>query len=280
MTTIGTKIKNRRREIGLTQAELAKGTVTRNMICAIENGTAMPSLDTLLSLAEKLDVPPSYLFDDTHDLSFYKKESKLPQIKKLFSERKYKECESMIHTLGVADDELNFIGAICSFAFGKNALDLGNLETADKYFQKAEVYCSRTVYPTKRITAQLAIYKPIVKNIKSPLLELDDTDYISFLKTDTDLDFYNFIKQTSDYDYKDEIFHLYFQAKTLLKQRKYENALTLLLRIEEMKNEHYRAPVILSVYTDIETCYRELCDFEKAYRYSTKRLSLMEYFRS
>jgi transcriptional regulator with XRE-family HTH domain len=48
----------------MTQQELAGEYITRNMLSRIENGFALPSIPTLLYLAEKLGVPAGYLLAD------------------------------------------------------------------------------------------------------------------------------------------------------------------------------------------------------------------------
>ena len=51
---IGAKIKERRLSLGLKQKDVAGDRITRSMLCEIESGTAMPSISTLVYLAEKL----------------------------------------------------------------------------------------------------------------------------------------------------------------------------------------------------------------------------------
>ena len=48
-------------------------------------------------------------------------------------------------------------------------------------------------------------------------------------------------------------------------------------KLEERK-EHESSFVLFRVYGDMEICYRQLFDFENAYRFATKRISLMEGF--
>ena len=52
---IGNKIKTARKSKNMTQTELGRGIVTRNMLSAIESGKAKPSLDTLIKIAEKIE---------------------------------------------------------------------------------------------------------------------------------------------------------------------------------------------------------------------------------
>jgi transcriptional regulator with XRE-family HTH domain len=54
---IGSKIKKLRTAKLMTQAELAGPQITRNMLSQIENGSALPSLSTIVYIAERLNVP-------------------------------------------------------------------------------------------------------------------------------------------------------------------------------------------------------------------------------
>ena len=70
--TFSKNIKNLRKELGLTQTELAnKIYINKSMISAYEKGTRMPSLDALISLSETLNVSIDFLLgiqrDDTND---------------------------------------------------------------------------------------------------------------------------------------------------------------------------------------------------------------------
>lgn len=60
--TFAKNIKNLRKELGLTQTELAnKIYINKSMISAYEKGTRMPSLDALISLSETLNVSIDFL---------------------------------------------------------------------------------------------------------------------------------------------------------------------------------------------------------------------------
>lgn len=61
---LGINIKKRRKQLGLTQQELAdKLGISLNFMGKIEVAFSKPSLDTLISMAEKLDTTVSELCD-------------------------------------------------------------------------------------------------------------------------------------------------------------------------------------------------------------------------
>ena len=61
-TEIGEKIRKFRKMRGMTQAELAGESITRNMLSLIENGGASPSLQTIEYLADRLGISPASFF--------------------------------------------------------------------------------------------------------------------------------------------------------------------------------------------------------------------------
>ena len=84
-----------------------------------------------------------------------------------------------------------------------------------------------------------------------------------------------------DYDYKSELFGLHTRAKKLMKDRRYIDALRILKDLEDRKSTiGYNAFAYFSIYSDIESCYKQIGDFENAYRYSSKRMSMLEGFKS
>ena len=64
---IGAKIKKLRTSKMMTQSELAGHQITRNMLSQIENGLALPSLSTILYIAERLNVPAGFLLAEGDD---------------------------------------------------------------------------------------------------------------------------------------------------------------------------------------------------------------------
>jgi transcriptional regulator with XRE-family HTH domain len=64
---VGQRIRQRRRELGLTQAELAGPEYTKSFISQLEGGYADPSLDTLRFLGRRLELALSSMAGDPND---------------------------------------------------------------------------------------------------------------------------------------------------------------------------------------------------------------------
>ena len=87
---LGEKIRALRKRRGMTQRELAGDCITRNMLSSIENGSALPSIGSLLYIAEKLEVSPAYFFDDSE-----RPQSELEStLCALYNEGEYEKCIS------------------------------------------------------------------------------------------------------------------------------------------------------------------------------------------
>lgn len=84
-TTIGKKIRELRKELKMTQSELAGNELTKSMLSHIETGHSNPSMKSLEYIAMKLNKPVAYfLEDDTKSISKQREEKQLPMDKILY----------------------------------------------------------------------------------------------------------------------------------------------------------------------------------------------------
>ena len=276
---IGEKIKAARKALRMTQAELSRGIITRNMLCSIESGTANPSLDTLIKLSERLSLPASYFISEGDDLFFYKKAREIEKIRLALKSLNYKSAIERALSLGDVDDEISYILAYSYFKLAEDAVKNGSLESVLRYLDEFSKYKKNTAYNLTVEECLLSLYVAIAKNVKAPLLEFDKSEYEKVLDA-VQYEYYKYLLLDYDYPYKTESYLNHLKAKQFIRERKYSDAIPLLLNITDNKNPDYDAYLIFGVYTDLETCYKKLYDFENAYRYSTKRLSLIESYKS
>ena len=276
--TLGEKIKSARKEKKLTQEYVCDKKITRNMLSAIEHNKTTPSLDTVKYLALRLCLPVSYLLSDDDNLSFYQKSEKINAIKEQLKNKQYKNCLSLIEEISEKDDELFYIMAICYFELGKEAVLYGSLTTGEKFLSLSREYSQKTVYDTARIETAGILYTAIAKNINAPVLELDTRLFEKKRDNLTDLDLYRYIIRDTT---ASPSFTKHTRAKALIKERRYEDAIILMREIEaERRTETYNAYFYLNLYEDLEFCYKQLMNFENAYKYSTKRLALIDRFKT
>lgn len=278
---IGEKIKRRRKELSITQSALCDGKITRNMLSLIESGKATPSLETADYLADALDIPLSYLFSEEEDLSFFHKQKKISYIKDLFQRKNYSHCIKIISEINSDDDELNYIWATSAYYLGIDALKQGSLQSAYKHFTSAEERSQKTIYDTEMLRITIPMYMAIIGNIQSPLLEFDSEAFEDAYVNSENYEFFKYLTQDLEFDFKTEIYKDHIEAKKHLKKYNYPKAIEILISMEKYKSSSdYNAFVMFGVYTDLEVSYKQMGDFENAYRYANKRLSLLNAFQS
>lgn len=279
--TIGEKIKNARIQKKLTQSELAGEKITRNMLSLIESGKCSPSLDTLEYLSHSLDLPLAYLVSPENDLFHFRKKEKMYAIKNALEIKNYNVVISLIHGMDGLDDELAYILAFSYFELGMTSTMGGSFVSAKKYFDRCLEYSNKTNYDTKRYEAIVPLYYSIIKNVNSPLLEFEETLFINKMQNAFDYEFYRYLILDLYYPFTQFLYKEHTRAKILIKERKYQEAIKVLTNIEDTRGNYGRnAYVMFGVYTDLEQCYKQIADFENAYRYASKRISLLEGFQS
>ncbi|HLW46261.1 MAG TPA: tetratricopeptide repeat protein [bacterium] len=65
MSSLGERIRARRKELGLTQSQLGGAELTKGFISLIEKGRAKPSIETLILLAKRLQRPIGYFLEES-----------------------------------------------------------------------------------------------------------------------------------------------------------------------------------------------------------------------
>lgn len=279
--TLGEKIRSARLEKKLTQTDVAEDKITRNMLSAIEGNKALPSFETLLHIAKRLDLPLAYLVSDEKDASVYNKGKFIKEIKDAFYEKRFIDAISLIEKTGCIDDELAYILTYANFELGISAAKNGAFITAERYLSLADKYSKETIYDTKCIEYKIPLYMSFVKNVNAPLLEFDKDDFSEKMMDSADFEFYKYLCNDTEYSYSNRMFKQHMAAKIKIRERKYYDAINLLKEIAESKSSfEYNAYLMYGVYGDLDNCYKQIFDFENAYKYSGKRLSMLEGFRS
>ena len=278
--TIGEKLRALRLERGLTQAELAGEQVTRNMLSAIEHGTALPSYTTLSYLAKKLNVDPGYFFDCGVSFEDYRFQKTIDEIKKQYCLHHYTHCLRLAEPfLSQTDDEFLLILSDCYYHLGLSKYGDSELDQAKLYFEKCIEYSGKTAYPVY-CTKRASFYLQIIASLENTVNKTPSSLLTAISGEDRFLDFivYSFLislidnnqseKATLIYDtvrINDELYRTHFNARLAASLFNYQRAKELLWSIVN-SDKTADAPFLYTVYEDLERFCKATDDYEGAYR--------------
>jgi transcriptional regulator with XRE-family HTH domain len=252
------------------------------MLSQIESGKATPSLPTLLHIASVLEVPVEFFISESEDIEAFTRGGFASELKRLYSKKRYEDCLFTFERSNrKADDEIALILATCALECGKKHLKNGNLITAQEFFDKCTSFSEMTVYPTSDIKARLLLFSAIAQNVQSPKLEFDETSYMTFADGAIESDLYNYITENHSHNFSNEIMKNHLKAKELMRSFRFSEAMDIMTEIEANRAQRpVDSYMLFNIYCDLEICAKELGDFEDAYKYSSKRISLLSAFKS
>ncbi len=179
---IGEKIKRLRTEKFMTQSELAGEQITRNMLSLIEKGTASPSVQTLVYLADRLGVSPGYLLADSGEEGLFLKSEKLSELRVAYEQKNYAICLDLCKRLQKTDEkdnELLLMMTECAFELGKESLLLDRVKQACLFFDEAIEYAANCIYHTEPLEAAVWMYFEYLGSI-SPSISSENQDYSAY----------------------------------------------------------------------------------------------------
>lgn len=185
--SIGEKIKELRKELKMTQSELAEPEMTKSMLSHIENGTANPSMKNLQHIAVKLNKPLSYFLDEFEGSDKTRKEeSSLPlneiikvlnKIDTFIKDKEYIAAKKELKILLGAYDFNNKgkVYADILSRLGACHIELKEFDEGERYInQCCEIYISNMLYIEATKAYMKLLRKPISSyNYKEALKLLD-----------------------------------------------------------------------------------------------------------
>ena len=295
---IGKKIRELRNAKLMTQSELAGDEITRNMLSKIENDAALPSLVTVIYLADKLGVPAGYLIADSDDEFTYRKMNEMKNIRRAYTDKNFELCRDIcISSLGGSDDETELILAECCLNMGEEYINSGQLHKACAILDEAAVHAGKTIYNTDVIVCAVAsmfyFMRKISPSFVSEEIDNDKNNDFSLVLSCTNklcryiyalelLECNNFSIAEKYVEYETDIKDIYSQlyllhikARLKMKDRDYGRALDCLYEI--IKSDEVPPKILVYLACcDIEICCRETGDYKGAYEYSATRMSIAE----
>lgn len=287
---IGAKIKKLRTSKMMTQSELAGHQITRNMLSQIENGAALPSLSTVLYIAERLNVPAGFLLAEGGDEFIYRKMNAMGNIKRAFRAGDFRICRDIcLSAIDEPDDEIYLILAECAFAIAREEFQNGHLHAACRLFDEAIDYADKTMYHADHIRVIAFAYFTYMHRISLTLyseqLDLNDHTklwealffhdefcrYVGAIHAEEQFAA-DYVRQ---YPGEEHVLARHIEALMAMRANDYTGAMEQLQAILN-GSVGIPEPVIYSVFENLEICCRESGDYKGAYEYANNKVGMLD----
>ena len=288
MQILGNKIKKMRKELYMTQEELAKGIITRNMLSQIENNIALPSLETLKLIAERLNFPIGYFLSDTDDETYYKKIIYIDKIKKYFQSGQYELCIENCGKLNIEDDEINYFLAMSYFNLAYDLFKKGKLKKSEVYFIMSVKYSENTIYLSENIEYSSKIFLEFIKTYSSANNQIDvvlrklksslseNNSYIELLTYLYIINLYENDAPVPQINIiSNNVYLKHIEAKKYIKNNDYSAAKQIL---DDLITFNASLIVKYKIIYDLEICCTHTEDYKNAYKYATLKSEIYNNF--
>ncbi len=284
---LGNRIRERRKELRLTQSAVCGDYITRNMLSRIETGNACPSIDTLVYLADKLMMPVEYFLSrDNQSAALYKKVEYITEIRALFENGLYNRCVELCEKSETEDSEIYLIKAESELKLAFDSMIRCKLSTAEKQLDACEITANKCLYNSDRISATARFYRRIIQSVKenkSPdfsvfnekSIILAEGEFIVFVYNFITMQYTGTISDASIDSVTSTVYKNFLKASIEIYKGNYNEAKNLLIDVLN------RQPGFFTLYfttQKLEACYKEMDDFKNAYEYAKMRLDLLDKF--
>ena len=290
---IGERIRELRISKLMTQADLAGDRITRNMLSCIENGSANPSLSTIIYIAGRLGVPAGFLLAEQGDEMAYRKMSNLSNIKKAYTTGDVQSCRSLcLSGCPEPDDEISLLLANCDAEIAAEEFWSGRLRSSCRFFDEALSYAEKTIYSTDAIEAEIRVYFRFMERISHTLYSdlLDEGKALSVKSNSIISQYLDALDALDNGDAtvaealinqlaqsgSNSFFEAHLQSKLLIVQKNYKQAYRALQQLLQDSGTPLNKIELYTVLGDLEICCREDEDYKNAYRYASEKVELAE----
>lgn len=250
---VGTRLRQARLEMGLSQRQLCGDVITRNMLSQIENGSARPSMDTLVYLASQLNRPVAYFLDGEAGSP---NASCMAKARASYAQGDYGQAMEILREYRAPDemfdDEWGLLKTLVLLSQAEKMLDRPGyvMELLEQAAQQKSCYLTEEIQRRRLL---------LLAQVSRESMALPDEDLPLLLR-----------------------------AKYAYRQKDYARCLALLNACREQTTEDWRflrAEIAFAAedyalaaqyypehcYPKLEVCYKNLGDYQKAYEYACKQ---------
>lgn len=261
---LGEKLRRARMEAGLSQRQLCGEEITRNMLSLIENGSAKPSMKTLQYLAGRLGKSVSFFLEETAVLS--PNQDVMIAARQLYDSGKYTQADQMLDNYRppdpVYDREKELLWVLLRLELAREAIRQERFLYAAELLTQTPV---QTAYLAEDLNRRRLLLLGSIpgQQISGQLPPLDGELLIRAEEAleKKELSRAAHLLEAME-SREDPRWHL-LRGKICLRQKKWKSAAGHLGKAESAFPRE--------VYPLLETCWRELKDFQKAYEYACRQ---------
>ena len=266
---LGQRIKKARLEAGLSQRQLCGQVCTRNMLSLIESGRAKPSMETLRYFAQRLGRPLSWFLGEETTAS--PNQQIMEKAEAAWKDGAFSACLECLEAYRspdlIFDNSRYFIEILCLLELADSAVQQGKLPYARGLLERVAQAGANTLYPWDRqrwlllrfaAGEQATVIAPQLTGVPQRLLLLATAALEKGEPKQAEACLLAMAERSAE--------ACLLLGRALLAQEQYAAAAAAL---QEAEPELPAQCIPL-----LETCYRELGNFELAYQYACKARNL------
>ena len=276
----------------MTQAELAGNDITRNMLSRIETGAALPSLPTLVAIAEQLEVPAGILLEESVYFDYLRAEL-VREALAFMEEGEYSRAIELIMTSGVHGDEIQLLIIECDLALARELSAKARYREAAAHLTDAVNKSQSTVYSTAGSAYIANLYLSLAHRVGKSLGNQSEPT-LPHPDIDKYMDIYIYLKLTDLFDsgqlikavnlaslteIQDKILSAHIAARLDMANGRYNDAeakLKGIIASEERSPTAHGSLLLFRIYDELEQCAKGENDYVSAYQYKEQKLKLYE----
>lgn len=265
---LGEKLLRARQEAGLSQRQLCGEEITRNMLSQIEHGTARPSMGTLQYLASRLGKPVSYFLEE--DAVVSPNQQVMARARAAYDAGNFTAALEALDAYRSPDDicdrEQQLLKMLTLLSLAKSAIAAGRELYARKLLEQASTLNSPYLPEELEHRRLLLLGRLKKQNLPALCAKLPSLDQDLLLRAEGALAAGDPEKAARLLDAAEDRSSsrwCFLRGEAHMAQREFSDAARHFHGAETAYPQESAAR--------LETCYRELEDYKKAYYYACKQ---------